>query len=302
MALFSDHQGLSQKPEQIDSLDEDLRNGLWNAVYGAYSIDIYEDKSAKVPSSYGLVPWNYNAKHHNPDGDLIAFSMKLRINVMKVPLKNLNPHKIQLNREGLLEGIQKWILNHPDWNRVYDLIEFLPNNYPGGEKINARFRVLVNDALERENAGYRFVGDQLARLTAETEMQAIEETLKLEGQFSQVAQHTKQALQHLSNRENPDYRNSIKESISAVEAACRVISGKPKATLGEALDKIGDELAHPAVRLALDKLYGWTNDAEGIRHAMSSDANVGLAEARLMTVLCSALTNYLVVKFSVYNT
>ena len=106
-----------------------------------------------------------------------------------------------------------------------------------------------------------------------------------------------QALQLLSNRESPDYPNSIKESITAVEAAAEVISGKPKATLGDALKVIGDESAHPALRDAFSKLYGWTSDAAGIRHASLDGTSVGFAEAQFMVVACSAFTNYLAAKF-----
>lgn len=56
-----------------------------------------------------------------------------------------------------------------------------------------------------------------------------------------VLKHLEQALQLLSDKKNPDYRNSIKESISAVEAICQKITGKPNATLGDALNIIRDK-------------------------------------------------------------
>lgn len=129
------------------------------------------------------------------------------------------------------------------------------------------------------------------------EIQAIEETQSLGGPFDLASMHIQKALQLLSHRESPDYPNSIKESITAVEAACRVVSGQPKATLSSALDKIGDESAHPALRFAFDKLYGWTSDASGIRHAMTGDPSVGFALAKLILVDCSAFTNYLAANY-----
>jgi hypothetical protein len=36
----------------------------------------------------------------------------------------------------------------------------------------------------------------------------------------------------MTDREQPDYRNSIKESISAIESLCRKITGNDKGTLG----------------------------------------------------------------------
>ena len=39
----------------------------------------------------------------------------------------------------------------------------------------------------------------------------------------------------MTDRKTPNYRNSIKESISAVEALCKIITENEKATLGKAL-------------------------------------------------------------------
>ena len=39
----------------------------------------------------------------------------------------------------------------------------------------------------------------------------------------------------LADRKQPDYRNSIKESISAVEAICALITGQERADLNTAL-------------------------------------------------------------------
>ena len=64
------------------------------------------------------------------------------------------------------------------------------------------------------------------------------ETTLTDSRFPGVAAHLQQALELYANRENPDYRNSIKESISAVESMARIVSGKPKATLHDAFKAI----------------------------------------------------------------
>jgi hypothetical protein len=85
---------------------------------------------------------------------------------------------------------------------------------------------------------------------------------------------------HLSARDSPDYRNSFKESISAVEAACQIITRDPKATLGAAVKKLEDcgIKLHSAFRGALDE------------PTLDSD------DARFMLVSCSAFVNYLKTK------
>jgi hypothetical protein len=53
---------------------------------------------------------------------------------------------------------------------------------------------------------------------------------------------------------------------------------------------------HPALAEGLSKLYGWTSDAEGIRHALMDEPSLSFAEAKYMLVSCSAFVNYLTAK------
>lgn len=106
-------------------------------------------------------------------------------------------------------------------------------------------------------------------------------------------------MKFLSDRDNPNYRNSIKESISAVEAICKIIAKDSKATLGKALDIIEKSLKvsmHPALKVAFDKLYGYTSTTEGIRHALMDLPKLDFEDAKFMLVACSAFINYLIVK------
>ena len=105
----------------------------------------------------------------------------------------------------------------------------------------------------------------------------------------------------MSNRTSPDYRNSIKESVSAVESICRIVLEDQNITLGKALDRIekkGNVKIQRALRDAFDHLYGFTSGSEGIRHAMGllEDPNLNLEEAQFMLVSCSAFVNYLTIK------
>lgn len=76
--------------------------------------------------------------------------------------------------------------------------------------------------------------------------------------------HLSAALSLLADRTSPDYRNSIKESISAVEAVASVISRTPNATLGDALKTLKHSIEiHPALEGAFSKMYGYTSNSEG---------------------------------------
>lgn len=77
------------------------------------------------------------------------------------------------------------------------------------------------------------------------------------------------------------------------------LSDDPKASLGVALNKIEKthEL-HPAFKKALSNLYGYTSDADGIRHALLDESNISYSDAKYMLVSCSAFINYVLGKMS----
>ena len=110
------------------------------------------------------------------------------------------------------------------------------------------------------------------------------------------------ALQFYSDRENPDYENSIKESISAVEAMCCIITGMTgaSATLGAALRKLEESgvVIHGAMRSAFSQLYGYASDENGIRHGGIDFKNAPAEDAKYMLISCSAFVNYLIEKYS----
>lgn len=154
----------------------------------------------------------------------------------------------------------------------------------------------ANIILEREYIGYRFVDGIIVPISNIHEVSAIQESL--DNKYRPVSEHIAKANKFLANRANPDYENSIKESISAVEALCEVITGVKgkEATLGNMLKKLeksGVEI-HKGLKAAFNILYGYTSDANGIRHAgdIGGPAST-FEEAKFMLVSCCAFINYL---------
>ncbi|MBQ9030152.1 MAG: hypothetical protein IJ106_01695 [Parasporobacterium sp.] len=82
---------------------------------------------------------------------------------------------------------------------------------------------IVNTYLEREYIGYRFVDGIIVPISDEYEIDTINEAFS--NKFTPVYEHLSKANRLLADREKPDYENSIKESISAVEAMCEIITG-----------------------------------------------------------------------------
>ncbi|MBE6099469.1 MAG: hypothetical protein E7197_05380 [Anaerovibrio sp.] len=156
---------------------------------------------------------------------------------------------------------------------------------------------IVNEIFEREYVGYRFIDKIIVPISDLYEVGTIEEALNTE--YDNVYEHISKANKLLSDRERPDYENSIKESISAVEAMCQIIidPNGNEATLGNMLKKLENNgiAIHGALKSAFEKLYGYTSDANGIRHAGDiGGPSSTFEEAKFMLVSCCAFINYLI--------
>ena len=159
-------------------------------------------------------------------------------------------------------------------------------------------RKTMNKIFEKEFVGYRFINGIIAPISDEIEVKEIEDAFTI--QYNGARSHLEKALGFLSDREKPDYKNSIKESISAVESICQIIVGDDKASLGDALKDLEEKgiTIHPALKGAFSKLYGYTSDEGGIRHAEGLfESNVSFEEAKFMLVSCCAFVNYLIAEY-----
>jgi hypothetical protein len=191
-----------------------------------------------------------------------------------------------------LNEIRTFFFVNSQWNEKYDFIEFCAACAQDTKK----FHDCINAVLKEEFAGYRFIDGTFVQITDEKEIHEIENALSVN---DDVTKHLQTALKHLSDKQAPDYRNSIKESISAVESLCKKIVNKPSATLGEALniiEKTGTIQFHGAEKSAFSNLYGWTSVDGGIRHGMMDSSPLDQEDAKFMLISCSAFINYLKVK------
>ena len=191
-----------------------------------------------------------------------------------------------------------------DYDSVLTLVEFIAQKMidftlellSSGEFSHAA--QMYNSVFEKEYVGYRFVGEYILPITNELERAAIEDAL--DSDFQKVQQHFKKAATFLADRISPDYANSIKESISAVERMCSIILGK-SLSLGEALKRLETRgiITNSRFRESFEKLYAYTNSSSGIRHAGQLDGpEATFEEAEFMLVTCSAFVNYLTAQYS----
>lgn len=191
--------------------------------------------------------------------------------------------------------------NNP-WYRKLDLVEFTVKYlYTLDTKRDRRMYVFhsfvnqLNYEFERLNFAYRVVNTEIVEITSKEEIAAVETSMHDSPENIRI--HLNKALELYAQRPMGDYRNSIKESISAVEAYCREITGEN--TLGKALNKLKVKglVIPPILKDAFEKLYAYTNQPDtGIRHALMDDDGTyapASEEALFMLVSCSSFINYL---------
>jgi hypothetical protein len=276
MELFSHKYGYKPVKSimQVQSMDDDLRNSLWNAVHIYYLTSL--DPQYVLKSSI-------NKK-------MRLFCVFLWRDYFKKPvdtIPELCSKAIAYLREYFF---------FCEWYEVYDFLQFLAYHYPDNED-NKKFKEFCNSMFERELSGYRFIGDVIAAITSEQEIAEIEEALTSKDSLQPITIHLQSALNLLSDKKTPDYRNSIKESISAVETICKLITNNDKASLSQAIKVITNKIElHSDLQEAFYKLYGYTSGADGIRHSLMDKTDLDFEDAKFMLVTCSAFVNYLKVK------
>lgn len=265
MVLFSERNnyGEVQKGFVRECMTTEIRNAIYNVFFNLRKHLFYNRLEKYVWQKY------YNRKitdYYNPQSNLI--------------LEIINNDNVP-------------------WYKIFDLIElsidFLSpkDYYDSGIGRYEDFIDSLNSEFERLHYAYRIVRGQIVEITSQQEIDAIDNAITTS--TDNVAMHLSCALEKYSLRPNPDYRNSIKESISAVEALCRNITGKKdfKNAIDE-LEKNGLKIPK-VLKDAFIKLYAYTNQPDtGIRHSLQDDINVPeRADALYMLVTCSAFVNYL---------
>jgi hypothetical protein len=260
---------------QTNSMDDGLRNRLWNLICATYFATVpkvrYRDQLFSYPDAQATFQAIWH-RHFKETTDSIEASYI---------------DALQQLRELYFKS---------EWYEVYDLIQFLAEFDPVPH-LRDNFVNMTNEIFKEELSGYQFVSDQIVQITSEEEIAAIEQALSVPDSLKPVREHLRQSLTLLANKTNPDYRNSIKESISAVESLCKIIAKMPKASLPDALAAIEKKATlHASLKQGFSKLYGYTSDADGIRHALMEEPNLDIEDAKFMLVSCSGFVNYLVVK------
>jgi hypothetical protein len=256
---------------QISSMDDELRNSLWSLV----TIHIW-DTVRLYESGERLITDKQNPR-------VYKLCRAIWMDHFKAPLDTLPKRWITV-RDSLRSRFFT-----SKWYEVYDFVEFCANNYNFINGVQ-HFTDECNRVLEKEMSAYRFIDGTISQITEQEQIDEIETAL--ETNRMPVKEHLNRALELLSDKNKPDYRNSIKESVCALESLVIMVIGE-NGTLGQLIKKLEDEInLHKALKNAFSNLYGYTSDKGGIRHALTDQEHVKFEDAKFFLVVCSAFINF----------
>lgn len=277
---FAERFGFAEPIIELDEseMPESLRSGLWDA--------------AKI-SFFANVAKYYSGRQDRLTEGFSHITQAIWFHFFRISLDEMDANGVARRSQ-----LKSWFLK-AKFFEVYGFIEFLANvdvseyrGLEGGE----RFASFCNSILSREKSAFRFAGTILVRVSDEEELDEVSNAMSNRSSNA-VRTHIRRAAELFGQRPEPDYRNSIKESISAVEASVREVAGKKTSGVSKPLKLIEESLrVHPALFQGFEKLYAFTSDAGGIRHAILDGNEVSEADARYMLIACSAFANFLLAK------
>ena len=239
------------------------------------------DKESGDLAGIGVLNDYYETRHiHGISRIIWSFKFDIRL----IPHDEIPHPKPSIDRQ-----FSREVVLHGQYHEVITFVEYILRH----EECSCGLCHAIEHAFERTSTAYfvEKIGDiptimpWISRETGEATRRAID-TLD-SGSMDGATTHLRQAMEHINSGQHAD---SIADSIHAVESVACAIDPRANKTLGPALDSLvkAGVLKHHALKEAFKKLYGYTSDEEGVRHALvlKGAADVGLDEAVFMFGAC----------------
>ncbi len=180
---------------------------------------------------------------------------------------------------------------------IFDIIEHIMRVHP---RSDFNFFEKFHEMFSKHGLAYTIVDEEWPTIVpaatpeeGETIGQAFEAAK--EDKYTAVREHLRKSAEHINANQPAD---AVRESIHAVESVLRIVTGK-KSDFNDALQKLGRySRIHPALNEAFKKLYAYTSDEQGIRHALvdQSQSPAAMEEAVFMLGACAAFVSYVIRK------
>lgn len=269
---FEQAEGLVPLPQQLKAreISSELRATMWYFIFN--KLEWHKNTRSKIYHFIGT-PWStilqdYYVLHLHKNAD--EFSSKV------ADLYPFIKSIITQSKYGMFFGFLQFVIRH---NNCSD-----------------HLAESVNDILIKTRAAYRVVDKTIVPIGSDEELHAVISAFTdVQMQpFHGARTHLRLSAEGVSEGR---FAVSVRDSIHAVEATARVITGKNK--LSDALTELEKSAKmHGSMKAGFDRLYGWTSDEKGIRHPLlnEGDANVSEADALFMLGACASFVSLLIAK------
>jgi hypothetical protein len=261
---FEQAEGAEPLPSQLGlkEISRELRIRLWEKLHNSIN-------SSDQPKWDEILLRKHIYRYLLPHDEFPSIRLSARTNVKVLILQG---DHLQVF------GFLQWVLRQPE--------------------VPQRLHEDIEDALRQSRAAYAvFDRDTIVPIGSDAERETLARAFTdvAASEFHGARAHLRNAASELTAG---NYGPSIRESIHAVETVARVLEPEAK-TLGPALSKLEKSVRiHPALRNGFSNLYGFTNDEEGIRHALLDEpvAQVDETDALYMLGSCASFVSYLINK------
>ena len=271
---FSQTYGYEEVPAplKLEELSTEARTSIWNLFY--LSLD-KSSVSGVMGERWIGDPWR-------------QVFQTVHVSLDRLPIDDLD-----MRFETFRASLRRRIATQP-FHRVFDLLEFVVRH----RQCPHWFVRAMEGVFEDCRLAYALdLGPPPTIIPAVTpeEGAAVVESLRglQQAGLGGSASHLRNASSCINKG---DWAGSVRESIHAVESVAGRLDPDGDRTLGSALNVIERRGAlHPALKKAFVKLYGYSSNEQGIRHALidKPEATVGKDEAVFMLGACASFASYL---------
>lgn len=268
---FEQREGLVPLPKQlaVGEIDQAVKAGLWFVVSGF----IDENSSGDGWGQYFA------------DDYLRDIAKRHLVTVQHRYIDDFDPESKEIKKNW-----KRYFHIEATYGETFGFTEWLVRADQGRTSLAPS----VERVLEGTRCAYRLIdGYTIAPIASEEEAAAYKTALATLQTADQpgARKHLLDAASYLSQGK---FAESVRESVHAIEGLLRNLTGSSK--FSKAIAQIAAQRQlHESFKLALNNLYGYSSDEQGIRHPLldKGDANVSEQDALFMLGVCSSFVTYL---------
>ena len=195
-----------------------------------------------------------------------------------------------------IKHFYKATILYKEYGTIFDIIEYVMRLYP---REDFNFFSEFKKIFEECALAYTIVDEKCPTIVPAAtpeEGETIREAFEAakDDKYAPAREHLRQSAGHI-NASQP--ANAIRESIHAVESVLRIVTDIED--FNKALQKLEtSHRIHKALKEAFKKLYAYTCDEQGIRHALvdKPESPATMDEAVFMLGACAAFVGYVIRK------